>query len=119
MAVDTAASYSHSELLNPSVLAFSDTARFVWSFAPLGKSACISTRTLTSAFGSATRRAMISSAMATSRNLAVAALTETLRWKDSALGVPAEGLIGTGSLRVTSGGSGSPGRGGTGGRIGG
>src|SRR5438094_186460 len=42
--------HSQSAFLKPRVLVFSETARLVWSWAPLGKFACISTLNSTSAF---------------------------------------------------------------------
>ena len=63
MYIGFAIHHSHSALMKPSAFAFSETARFVWSWAPLGKVACSSTPTFTSALGSAVRMAMISSAI--------------------------------------------------------
>jgi hypothetical protein len=54
--------HSQTFVLNPSAVAFSETARFVWSEAPDGNSALISKVMFRDALGSPARRAMISSA---------------------------------------------------------
>ena len=69
--------YSHVDVLNPRLFAFSATARLIWSEAPFGKLALISTVILISARGSATRLLIISSASWTRRIFAVAGLTST------------------------------------------
>ncbi len=55
--------YSHDFVLKPSEAAFSLTARLIWSDAPDGNSALISSVMLKDAFGSAARMLMISSAI--------------------------------------------------------
>ena len=69
--------HSHVDVLNPRLFAFSDTARLIWSVAPFGKSALISTVILSSAWGSEARLLIISSASCTSRIFAVAGFTST------------------------------------------
>ena len=54
--------HSHVFDLNPNALAFSDTARLIWSDAPDGKSALISSVMFSEALGSPARILMISSA---------------------------------------------------------
>src|SRR5258706_187960 len=72
--------HSQSALLIPRLRAFSETARFMDSDAPSGKSAEISTTSLTVAFGSLARTETISSAISTKRILAVAAGTTAVAW---------------------------------------
>jgi hypothetical protein len=66
----------------PRLIAFSETARFMDSEAPSGKSAEISTASLTVAFGSLAKSETISSAISTKRILAVAAGTIAVAWND-------------------------------------
>src|SRR6202035_829942 len=62
-------SHSQSAFFRFRLLAFSETARFTWSVAPLGNSADISTVTFTWAFGSEANTEIISSASCTRRSL--------------------------------------------------
>src|SRR5260221_11594807 len=52
-------SYSHVLFLNPRLVAFSETARLIWSETPAGNSAVISTLTRTLACGSLASRLII------------------------------------------------------------
>lgn len=54
--------YSQSFVLKPRLVAFSVTARLIWSLAPAGNSALISTVMLSEALASLARTLMISSA---------------------------------------------------------
>ena len=89
--------YSQSAILIPRLRAFSDTARFIDSDAPSGKSAAISRTRRTDALGSLARTETISSASSTRCIFAVAAGTSAVAWKDRGLAattptVPAGGV---------------------------